>query len=238
MQRYFYITRKNSFYILSHKNAWTCFLFTVGLLCSIIITLDIFINDDIGGSKLVCKLSYSKPVSTCRFDISCIHYITGACVTFVVVTCSWIIIIATRKLKTHIEKEEKMASKVLGIQRITNVERLQATHYLWIGFLVTLLPWGVSSTTQIFFDQIKLLSIITWSCQIFAHLSFLTLPLVYLKMDRYFSKYVKRTTFEIITLGILHKSDRTLSRDMYCLSLPIQNTTGSIVTNYDETNNL
>jgi len=190
-QRYCIIANKNYIFIKSHKNSWVFILLCIGIIASVLITYDVFSHWDQENRLRNCSIIFKVQISECSINSNCTNYITIIIMTSNGTICNDIIGFSTLKLKRHIKNHDQEMSNVLGATRMTKLDRVKATHYVWIAFLVAWSPWGLTRLLFLIISDPVISVTLNDVCQTICYLSFIAVALVYMKMDKKFSQYMK-----------------------------------------------
>ena len=107
---------------------------------------------------------------------------------FSIVTCNFITGLMVILQRRFIKKHDKVALKQLGHTKITNLTRVNATMLIWVCFSIAWLPYPIQIRNMVDKFTLYLVKIILRSI---SYTSFLTLPFVYIIMDKNFADYIK-----------------------------------------------
>lgn len=94
-------------------------------------------------------------------------------------------------IKNLIDNEEQSTAEELGSTALTNLDRLKAIHYLWISIFMIWIPWGLARLSFIVTSSPIFHVVLNDACRTIGYFTFVAIPLIYIKMDRRFSTYIK-----------------------------------------------
>lgn len=151
---------------------------------------------DVKYSRSECTLAFRQKMMKCKGLFSeCSGFPIVIIITFTILGCSLTLYVLTKKLKQKVTNSDKRISAVSTKTRITNTRRIQATHYLWLVSILEWLPYGKARLTIYGNFSMNIFFTISGISHTISTLYFLSVPIIYYKMDRKFYEYVHKMHF-------------------------------------------
>ena len=184
IQRYLFI-KSIHFWQKKHMRIAIALLWLYSLGTFIPICYSLFTNNDF--TERMC-LAARKCPQNCYKDCSPIKNLVLIVLVCSITTCNTTITISVLLQRCYIRKQDAVASKVLGHNRITDLTRVNATTMIGTCFSIAWIPYAIRYSD--FVDQYTLY-LIKIILRGISYTSFLTIPFVYILMDKNFPGYIK-----------------------------------------------
>ena len=137
-----------------------------------------------------CSTTYSEPIECGSLTDSCSTLTIVITVTVTITISSSLVNGTSRKLTNLINAADERANTILQMKRSTNTSRIKATQYLWIVFSLEWVPYGASRFFVFKKPTLSEFLTITTCCHALSTVTFLSIPIIYYKMDGRFAKLI------------------------------------------------
>ena len=138
-----------------------------------------------------CKVSSLRTPLQCDSVLKpCSTFITVVMATLIITFSSVAIGRSTRMLRRFIKDADQRAAQILKQDRQTDTSRVRATVFLWYAFSIEWIPYGLSRFVIFLETEKTTFYSVTKLGHALSTLAFVTVPIVYLKIDNRFSRYV------------------------------------------------
>ena len=182
LQRYNKFKRENIAEISLSSAKYIIFAIGFGTTALCIIILDIW-------RSIESKIFQNKPRTS---------FISVIIITIIISSGNIIISFTSRKICHLIRAADERANRILNIRRTTDTARVRATTRLIVCFISEWIPYGLARLSGFITDDRMMFDSINRIAHMLSILIYITIPMIYYKMDGQFYSYVKNL-FKVIS---------------------------------------